>query len=460
MATASAAAQSTQPVKVDQSTGTAIFSDSNVPESHPSKIAPKPTPVQFAAFKSAFDQCRDGKGAPLSADKRQKFTARLQQVETNSDQLDAIQYSELVEDAIFLLMLDLPHYAGNYDKLTADEARKLETETGIPRFELPAICPSNTSAALPILRWLADREKGSRLDHAYANFMLGLLAQSGIGDKASMTNARAYYLKSSIFNEADAPPQFAALNLWSDGQDNDFFANIKRQGLQPYFDRVMAGPSGRAVREFQAKRFVRSDPEKTRKLLMSDNLFDARLLLNLEYAALIKPSHTQADLIYWRDLVQRSTPLILAHHGPVIWPRLAATAAHLNGGILPVNLSRPLLAQAYISQEQRSPKAFNPEKLPISMRALIAPDGAALFVIPCGKLDSTTADDELRFAEFAHNARTNLKPLTPVIKNGRPMYSWVILPGTVPENGKRDCRANPMLYGLTLPPPPPPSSPQ
>ena len=444
----------------------------------PSAIAPKPTSAQFAAFLSAFDHCTLEDGTRLSAAKKQEIRDVTAQAEKDMAALKPFQRTEFMEYATYPLLGALPQMASNYDKLSLEDAKALEQRTGISRLDPPIHCPFNP-AAFPVLHWLADRDETAREDRALANAILGMLALQGASeyrpeyrpeqqpqlqaeyrpDPMSAAEARAYFLKATLFAHGQLNFPLKPAKFWSDGQDNDILANIKRQGLQPYFDRAMAGQSGYFIRLFQAEMFAQSNPVATRQLLMSDNPYDPLILLNLERKGLISASDTENDLAYWRNLVQRSTPLYLARHGSDLWEKIASIAMRLNEFTISVSAARPTVAQAYVPQGRRSPKGFDPAKLPVSMRALIAPDGSALFIVPCndknGDLDADPMEDRVRFAEFAQKARANLKPLTPLMVEGRKVYSWVVLPGTAPAETTRDCTAHPLLNKYAVPPPEP-----
>lgn len=227
------------------------------PAFDPSAHAPHPTPAQFAAFKSALTPCTDGKGAPLDAETRAEITQIINHSASDIDQLTLIQKAKIVEYASYPLFPKLPQFGPHYDTLPLADQEALKARSVIPRLDPPILCPFN-AAAFPVLRWLADYDKIPRADRAMANGVLGILASEGITDQAwksryRQAEARAYFLKTYLFASAGRSVELGQPRHWSDGQDDDLRANIKRQGLDPYLHRTLAGRSGHFTRIIHGK---------------------------------------------------------------------------------------------------------------------------------------------------------------------------------------------------------------
>ena len=290
--------------------------------------APKPTPAQYIAFKAAFDSCPKDDPASRAGIIKSKMIAALEKADKNPNSSARDGNNAFVGAISLILFADLPYASANYDKLTPAQQEELTARTGVPRLEMPSLCPYN-AAGLPMLRWVADKENFLRSTRSLANAILGLLALEGIGDRTSPADARAYFLKSYLFS---MPPQGLDTSdprLWSDGIDNDLFANIERQGLQAYFDRTMAGASGFIVRRLRATELAQSNPDKMRALLMSGGHRDALLLIELEESGEIPARHTPADLKFWQGVYDDLDSQAKLIRGPRIAARIALTEAEL-----------------------------------------------------------------------------------------------------------------------------------
>ena len=242
---------------------------------------------------------------------------------------------DLAGAAALLLLAKLPHAADNYDKLSPAEQDALKARTGLGRLDINDLCPFNP-AGFPVMRWLADHDQMSRSTRSITNGLLGILAQENIqedaDDVADPAVARAYYLKSFLFSSVGSSEHIASPRLWSDGIDDDVFGNFERQGLQRYFDRVMAGAQGHLIRTLHAETLARSNPDKMRALLISEGsrpggFYDALLLIDLENEGLIPQHDTPADRAYWQKVYDDLTPEMKRLHGPKLLPRIAITKA-------------------------------------------------------------------------------------------------------------------------------------
>lgn len=412
--------------------------------------APAPNSEQIAAYAAALAQCRTPDGAAFTEERVQHDIALLHATIHEPDKLFPRVFSEAVESNLLLIIPLLPHYAPNFDALSEAQQNALEQDNALGRIDdIPADCGRNGKAALPVLRWLADNTHMPSADRKAANLILGLVAkyvsEQDVGVAFTPADQRRYFLKALLFTFEERDNPYRAPRFWSDGVDNDIFANLERQGLMPFFDASNSGVMGYYIRDSLSKMTVRTNPEKTRSMLQSGDQRDVRTLIRLEDSGLLEPVNTEKELSYWYRTANKgsripgSTEIVRDYvHG--IEPRLIRIAAALNNGTLPVSDMRPTAAESYVKRDPQHWHIPDPTKAPFAMRALVAPNSKVLLVEKCGTQLDPYAQDDREASRIESATYRQIKQLPSPMRDGAAVFGWVVLPTAATESQKADCQ--------------------
>lgn len=416
---------------------------------HDDGAAPKPDAAQIAAYKAAFAGCRDAQGEPLMEERRREADGLIDAATADISAMTIADRAQLAEDSLLFLLPTLPQYPANFDALSQARQVAITQETGIGRLDLiPLFCEGQAEVALPVVRWLADHPDMPRTDRHNTISMLAMVARYGdLPDQehqSAEVTARAYFLKSLLLSTGSRLFPFADPRFWSDGIDDSIFGNIERQGLRQYFTALMDTPAGYYVRLDQAEMFARSDPDTTRKLLMSNDPRNIRILFRLENNGLIEPSYSDKDLSYWHFMADQPAPIpgsneTVREYMDGVDARIIANAAAINGGTLPVSTQRPTLAESYGPEPERPRHHADLANTPVAMRALVAPNGKTLLVEKCGPPPDRYVhrlSDEKRYPAAAYE---RIARLPPPMRDGTAVFGWVILPSAAPAAEIAEC---------------------
>lgn len=409
--------------------------------------APKPSATELAAFKTALGSCsylNANIDAPEKDKKINDLIAKLSAPTPSLGEMDVFTLNKFTNALLFPAFPSVPLLGAEKTRYDREDTKLV---AGATRAMAPFLqCPSRTKQAavtkaqttLPLLHWMADTPTASDTARMDANHWLGLIAREGVGQKADKEAGRKHFLIMRMFggNAEKQPHQTPA--FWSDGQDNDVYANIKRAGLEPYFDIVTQNSTGWFQREIKAAYLVKTDPQAAKAVLQSGNPKDefgsvnAGTLYKMEEEGLIPKTATDADLAYWASATEAMT-MGLPHRRRVI-----EIATARNKGPIAISNSKPTAAQAYPGTNAAS--FFAKTELPaapLAFRALVAPDGKPLLVQLCpGQKDTWKFRQDN--PEMGKILRGQIKTLPPVKQSGKPVYGWVKVPGPYkdPQTGK------------------------
>lgn len=233
-------------------------------------------------------------------------------------------------------------------------------------------------------------------------------------------------------------PEHYEPKFWSDGIDNDRYANIIRAGLLSYFESVYQSSKSSNPRKIKAAYLVKTDPPAAKALLQSGKAEDgygnvsATTLYEMEQEGLIPKTSTDADLLYWAEMTEGT------HDAQPYRHRVIEIVTARNGRPVSMSGTRPTVAQVYSGGDATDLFADVPlPDAPLNFRALASPDGKPLFVQLC-----PSQDEALHFwednPEIGKLLRLKIKTLPPVMQDGKAVYGWIRLPGPYkdPQTGK------------------------
>lgn len=434
----------------------------------------KPTSAQFATFSGALEKCTHQDGRPIDAEfRRVSISPLIETADATPDTLVWHQRTTLAEYAGSLLFPAFPGVAPLAEgamQYGPDADSAFAGMNGTLAHSL--LCPADPAAALPILQWLADDVHGFTNDRSDAHGWLGLTALHGVGRVQSADLAREHFLKFRMFTDSNTfhigdreidIPYFHS-EWWSDGQDDDVYANIQRAGLEPYLKATMDDRRGYIARRLVAMALVKTDPDGARALLQQNAGLDALTLMKMEQDGLLPLGKSDADIAYWAAVAANPAS------GKVMREPVMTLIAERNGGTVPVSSVRPSPDDVFAGFDVASKitGVELPEE-PVPYRVMVTPQGQPLFALPCATdaryHHSFNAMQRQRMANYLME---RLRTVPTVTVGDTPVYGWVIIPGPYrdPQTGLAAlaqptgdlCTTNPMEKlithrTLTIPPP-------
>lgn len=286
-------------------------------------------------------------------------------------------------------------------------------------------CEKRPETAVAIMRYLAGEEVSDWRGATNVFAWLGLAAENGIGMPQNAELARRYYLRYRMHW------QIVPEDRWADGIDDDLIANIQRAGMRPYLEELAtiegAGRNGGAARVILADEVLAADPDAARRWLRTPYVPALNRLIELENAGTVATLHDRADIAFWAQM-WRKLPFYRK------WAARTIKGAELaNGGTIPTSERRVALADvkgAITSSHLEDDLVATRD--PIPLRALIDPDGNAIYVEDC-KATPVSAGATMRnlFIRLDAVRMYDLDKL-PRLDNApardKPPYRWVVLP--------------------------------
>ncbi len=322
-------------------------------------------------------------------------------------------------------------------------------------------CPAQPKEAVALMEYLAGN--GPRQLRSPTNVFdwLGLAYQQGVGVLPDRKRARLYFLYSRMISP------FSRTEGWSDGIDDRLLPNIERAGLRSDLEQMAAGGIGtEQARLILAEEALPSRPTKARQLLAFNSIFTLARLVELEDQGRFPVPTDGSDLPFWLE-AQRKYP-----RSGILIARLLKAATLTNGGTLPVASERPERATLLGLLDHASVADGAATKAPIPMRALVNPQGKAIYIEGCWRTSvisapSFGAGTVLRNAVRLYNLE-RLPPFPVQTIGGKPAFGWVRLPAvhfqrnTQDDQLKIDLVELPIencVFSLMIPSPPAPGPP-
>ena len=290
------------------------------------------------------------------------------------------------------------------------------------------ICPARPAQSVAMLRYLMGEGPDDWRGQTNAFDWLGLAAERGIGMAPDPALARRTYLRGRI-HSAVLPN-----DRWSDGIDDDLLANIERAGLRPYLEELASfdrhARSGGAARMILAEAALPHDPAAARAWLRTPYIPALSRLIELEAEGALPTASDREDIAFWASLIRRSV-------GWRRWLARTTKGARLhNGGTIPTAAERPgakrLRPVLDLSALKDGAQAGTQ---PVPIRALVDPEGRALFVEDCRATPlargTIVANMGFRMQALRLYDPDRLPKLPVSHVDGRAAYGWVILPAAL-----------------------------
>jgi hypothetical protein len=300
----------------------------------------------------------------------------------------------------------------------------LTPATGAPSWLLDGVsflkCPPRPREAVALMEYLVGEGPDEWRGFVNAFDWLGLAYETGVMDAPQPEKARRYYLRSRLHST------YSRHDRWSDGRDRNLIANIERAGLRPYLEALARSERGAAARMILAEEALPSNPAKARRLLLNLDVPSLNRLVALEEEGRVPTIFDAADIAFWAEAWRTLT----AYRK---WAaRLLKGARLANGGAIPTSSRRPSAATLRPNVDDPRLAGTDGTRDPIPVRALVNPEGRAIYVEACRatpRATSTPTDvlnvqlDAARLYDL-----TKLPSLPTASAEGRPVYTWVILP--------------------------------
>lgn len=282
-------------------------------------------------------------------------------------------------------------------------------------------CPAQPKEAVALMEYLAGN--GPRQFRSPTNIFdwLGLAYQQGVGVQPDRKRARLYFLYSRMISP------LSRTEGWSDGIDDRLLPNIERAGLRSDLEQMAAGGVGTVqARLILAEEALPSRPAKARQLLAFNNMFTLARLVELEDQGRFQSPTDGSDLPFWSEALRKYP------RSGILFARLLKAATLANGGTLPVASERPERGALLGLLDQANVAGGDATTAPIPMRALVNPQGKAIYIEGCLRTPATSAPSLAVGTVLRNAARLyNLErlPLLPIPTiGGKPAFGWVRLP--------------------------------
>lgn len=304
-------------------------------------------------------------------------------------------------------------------------APAIESHDGIMDGHSFLKCPARPKEAVALLKYLMGETPNDRRGVFNGLEWLAYAYRSGVAGVKDPALARRYYLRFRIHLGLDPAKQ------WSDGIDDSLLGNVDRAGLRPYLETLAQSDRSDAAgaRFVLAEEVLERDPQAARKWLRY--LHDRTLvrLIELENQKRIPKIVNEDEISFWAEAAR--TLFRYREYAA----RISEMAKSFNGGSVPTSSVRPSLASLKSQIDEVKVADASATREPIPVRALVAPDGRALWIEACGmyppslKLASVVTNVYLDSARLYGFRNFSTFPKLPVTKvDGKPGYSWVMLP--------------------------------
>jgi hypothetical protein len=282
-------------------------------------------------------------------------------------------------------------------------------------------CKARPTEAIALMHYLAGEGPGDWRGAVNIYAWLGLVYQKGVATPVDSQMARRFLLIYAMHSPVEG--QFG----WSDGVDDNLLRNIERAGLRPWLERTASldRGSGRA-RLILAEEALSRDPARARNLLLYPDILTLRRLLALEAAGQVPLVRDGSDVAVWSK-AWATVPQYQT------WAARLVTSARLaNGGPLPTASARPSTAALRPHLAEDKVRSAYGTAQPIPMRALVDPQGRAVYVEACRQTPAKsqpTGDVLSVLLDAARLYHPDQLPRLPVpLVDGKPAYGWVVLP--------------------------------
>jgi len=309
-------------------------------------------------------------------------------------------------------------------------------------------CPPKAKEAIAVLEYLAGTGPGEWRGAINAFDWLGLAYENGVGVDKDVAKARRFYLVSRLHWTIETN------NRWSDGIDTNLLANVQRAGLRPFLEQLAASSRGAAgARLILAEEALPTDPAEARRLLSYNNHMTLKRLIELEDEGRIAMAKDGSDVPLWSEASRTQFQYRK-------WSaRLVKAASLANGGSVPTSAQRPSKAKLLPEIDRdKVAHAFGTEA-PIPMRALVNPQGRAVYVEGCRATPLTWGASGPPLNDIFDPANVLLHaarlydvqrlPLLPTaLLSGQPAYGWVQLPAVHFQRKSQNKRLKIALIGL------------
>lgn len=299
--------------------------------------------------------------------------------------------------------------------------------TGSPPWTMdgkPSIkCPPRPKEGVALMEYLVGEGPNDWRGHTNAFEWLGLAYESGVNGKPDLAKSRRYYLRARMHMG------LSRNDHWSDGIDKDLLANVDRAGLRPYLESLAnAERGGGTARMTLAEEALPVEPAKARRLLRYLDNRSLNRLLELEDQKRV-PTVADADEI---DFWAKATATLFGYRRYA--SRMLKAVREVNGGSIPTSSQRLSIdkLKPYLDMERVADADSTRDPIPV--RALVNPDGRAIYVEACEatppqSIPVLNFNVQLDAARLYNAGNYNKLPKFPVTKiNGRAVYGWVILP--------------------------------
>lgn len=313
----------------------------------------------------------------------------------------------------------------------------LAPATGAPKWVLDGNaylkCPSHPKAGLLVMQYLVGEQPDDGRGPSNALEWLGLAYATGAGDVKDPAKARRYFLRFQM--HVGTSPS----DRWADGIDNNLIANADRAGMRPYLEALARTKlQGAVVRVALADAKQSSNPTEARRLLLYPSDRTLNRLLQLEDQKLVPTFSDATEIAVWAD-ASRS----LFGYRKYVRRMIKAVEA-VNGGTIPTSPQRPPIAlfQAHLDSESVADTYATRDPIPV--RALVNPEGRAIYIEACRPVPSPTALGPVLTVQLSaarlYNVRNiaSLPSLPIVTLNGHPTHGWVMLPAVQFKRDDKD----------------------
>jgi hypothetical protein len=281
-------------------------------------------------------------------------------------------------------------------------------------------CPARPAEGVAVMEYLVGERPSDRRGATNAFDWLGAAYEMGVAGPADPERARRYFLRSRIHSVG------VKHDRWSDGIDQDLLGNIDRAGMRPYLEAAAAAEHGGAARMILAEEVLAADPARARELLRTLYTPALNRLIALEEAGQVPTVANAEDIAFWAEAWRTQL-------GYQTWARRMLKGALLaNSGLVPVAPERPSIEalRRYLDSERVADAPAT--RVPIPVRALVDPSGRAIYAEACRANQTphsgSAAELGVRLDATRLYNHTALPKLPVATIDGRPVYTWVILP--------------------------------
>jgi hypothetical protein len=285
-------------------------------------------------------------------------------------------------------------------------------------------CSANVKEGLAIFEYLVGVNPTDLKGPTNAFAWLGHTYSQAVQGDETRDIARGFYLRGAMHLRFSVPDN------WSDGVDDDLISNIERANMRPYLEELAQADliiGAGAARMILAEEALLTDRAKARDWLSIHYFAALNRILTLEREGQFEVLADVDDIAFWAEASRKNL-------GRTKWAdRMMAGVSLFNQGEMPVSSKRPKVSalRKFLNENAITKSRGTLSHIPV--RALVDPSGNAIYTEPCTGLSETNSSTLMEIANLLDAARlydaTRL-PKLPVTNrsNGRPAYSWVILP--------------------------------